>query len=211
MHPTSSVVAILVLLSTAASAQRRVDPTLMYERVYVILPLVGKGTLDDPIRPMFMPTPEQMKPGDRSGILAFHHQVSDDGKFALVEIVAPDRAALKDLLDQVQAQRAKSADVVVFDAGTQKRADIERAFRAKRRTLTSAVSSWWCHDEPACVFSRVRPSCRAGSVRCIHLLLHGQLFNNQLVRMEQEWNVDRRVVRANYYHGGVSYIDGPGP
>jgi hypothetical protein len=66
----------------------------MYERIYAIVPMVGSGAWDDPKRPMFAPVPLQMTPGSRTGITAFHHVESDDGNFALIEIVAANKSEL---------------------------------------------------------------------------------------------------------------------
>ena len=70
----------------------------MYERVLAVVPLVGSGTLSDPIRPMYAPAPSELVPGSRTGILAYTHVLSDDGKVALVEYVAADHAAFKEIL-----------------------------------------------------------------------------------------------------------------
>src|SRR5215469_7184103 len=89
---------LVLALSAPLFSQHRVDSSQMYERVYAILPIVGQGTWEDPKRPMFTPPPSAMTPGDRSGIIAFHHEVSDDGQLALVEIVAADTPGLAAVL-----------------------------------------------------------------------------------------------------------------
>ena len=62
------IVALLMLSFTALFAQNRVAPEMMYHRVWAVVPLVGKGTPDDPRRPMFVPSPAQqaarLKTGD---------------------------------------------------------------------------------------------------------------------------------------------------
>jgi hypothetical protein len=81
-----------------------------HERVVAIVPMIGTGTEDDPRRPMFAPLAAEMaapaddkealgvkptvgvKPAGR--IIAYTCKPSDDGRFALVEFVATDRAAL---------------------------------------------------------------------------------------------------------------------
>lgn len=45
----------LLLLAAAIPAQRRVDPRNAYQRIICIVPLVGKGTADDPKRPQYAP------------------------------------------------------------------------------------------------------------------------------------------------------------
>ena len=61
--------------------------------VYAVVPLTGSGTAADPKRPMFVPA-QGFKPvvpvvaagrvtAVRTGILGYHAQISDDGKYAL--------------------------------------------------------------------------------------------------------------------------------
>jgi hypothetical protein len=95
---------------------RRVEAHLLHERVVAVVPLVGKGTLDDPIRPMFapsggLPTAELLKasvgarelsPAEaekkrKAEILAYTWVPSDDKKSAIVEFVARDQAAFVEL------------------------------------------------------------------------------------------------------------------
>ena len=82
----------LLALGCIASAQHRVDPRNTYERAICVVTIVGKGTIQDPKRPQYAPWPPT---GAKSpnGIIAFSHQVSDDGRLALVEFVARDRSA----------------------------------------------------------------------------------------------------------------------
>jgi hypothetical protein len=104
----------------------------MYERVYAILPIVGQGTWEDPKRPMFTPPPSAMTPGDRSGIIAFHHEVSDDGQLALVEIVAADSPRLAAVLAQLQ-NISHLPGVQIFDREKHGRKDIQKAFKVKKK------------------------------------------------------------------------------
>src|ERR1041385_5541037 len=90
----SKVFSLAVLLASALSGAdvHRVDPRNTYSRVLCVVPMVGKGTTTDPRRPQYAPWPTV--PGDsRTAIIAYSHQVSDDGKFALVEFIARDRKA----------------------------------------------------------------------------------------------------------------------
>src|SRR5437868_13223219 len=75
------LLAIFAALLVPVKAQHRVDPHNLYERLYAIVPIIGKGTLDDPKRPMYAPAPSQQNPTSRTGILGFTHVVSDDGRF----------------------------------------------------------------------------------------------------------------------------------
>jgi hypothetical protein len=62
-----------------------VDPSNLYERIVAIVPMVGAGTAANPKRPLLV---------DMPGVRAFGSDISADGKWALVEIVARDRARL---------------------------------------------------------------------------------------------------------------------
>jgi hypothetical protein len=102
----------LVFVCALAPAQRRVDSRNLYERVLAVVPMVGSGTLSDPVRPAYAPLPSASAIANpvptgatasgviplRQGILAFSYVLSDDGQFALAEFVAADRAAFKGLL-----------------------------------------------------------------------------------------------------------------
>src|SRR5580704_5171967 len=97
--------AALSVFAVTLAAQRNVPPGNMYHRVWAVLPLVGSGAPGDPIRPMLVPpppTPGQQAPTEatqsqaapdqqaaiqRPDLLGFQMQLSDDGKFALVEFV----------------------------------------------------------------------------------------------------------------------------
>lgn len=89
-------VAVGVLgLACSLLAQRRVDSKNTYERIICVVPMTGSGTYADPMRPLYAPT-SISKTGD--GIIAFSHVVSDDGKYAIVEFVARNRAAFQTIL-----------------------------------------------------------------------------------------------------------------
>ena len=120
---------VVVLAAGALSAQHRVDPGNMYERVLCIVPMAGKGTWDDPKRPMFAPAGRDVRSNDRSGIIAWHFEPSDDGNFALVEFVAVDKAALRRIVS------ANVPGVRLFDRSNSTREDVERAFKALRKNF----------------------------------------------------------------------------
>lgn len=65
--------------------RRAVDPSNLYERIVAIVPMVGAGTAANPKRPLLV---------DMPGVRSFGSDISADGKWALVEIVARDRARL---------------------------------------------------------------------------------------------------------------------
>ncbi len=89
--------------------------------------MVGRGTPDDPRRPLYAPVPNPRAAPSRQGIIAFSYQLSDDGKFALVELVAANRAAFAAILAD------RRPDVKVFEKGKARREDIEREFRKYKR------------------------------------------------------------------------------
>ena len=88
------LLAVAVCLLSTASARHRVDSANTYFRLVCVVPMVGSGSPADPKRPQYAPLPPKAgaRPG-RSGILAAGYLASDDGKYALVEFVAADRAA----------------------------------------------------------------------------------------------------------------------
>jgi len=122
------VVAVLCF-AAALPAQRRVDQRRSYHRVIAVVPMQGAGTADDPIRPKYAPAPSPDGPS-RAGIIAFAFQPSDDGKYAIAEFVAVDRAALAEVLAD------RSAGVLVFEKGVTKNADIESAIRQFRKDFS---------------------------------------------------------------------------
>lgn len=120
----------LVCLCVALPAQHRVAAPNMYERALCVVPYVGAGTPDEPRRPAYAPLP--LAAGvlpSRDGIVAFSFQESDDGKLALVELVAYSRDAFKDLLADTRPE------VKVFIKGKHKREDIEKEFKKYEKDI----------------------------------------------------------------------------
>jgi hypothetical protein len=76
----------------------------MYERCYAIVPLTGTGSVVDPVRPKYAPTPGSVDPASRTAIVGYTHVLSDDGQFALVEFVARDKAAFSSILADTSIQ-----------------------------------------------------------------------------------------------------------
>ncbi len=114
----------------AALPQQRVNPRNVHERIWCVVPMVGSGTPEDPRRPLFAPVPGALgEQPSRDGIIAFTYQESDDGRFALAEFVALERAAFTEIL----AERDRRADVKVFVKGEARRNDIEAEFRKWKR------------------------------------------------------------------------------
>ena len=132
--------AVLVCFSALIGplqAQQRVDARNMYERAACVEPgLIGAGTLSDPKRPMYAPAPaaRSLTPSlplspaavsaSRTGILGFTHVIGDDGQ-VLVEYVARDRSAFKDLLANPLLK--------CFVKGVHTRQDVETEFKKHKQ------------------------------------------------------------------------------
>jgi hypothetical protein len=113
-----------------STTQQRVDPTMTYHRVLAIVPLVGSGTSADPVRPMFAPTPQATP--THTGIIAYQHQLSDDGTLALVEFVAVDRSAFAPLFASTDSR------VQYFEVGKSTPAQVQAAFQQKKTSFNIA-------------------------------------------------------------------------
>lgn len=113
----------LILAAWPGQGQQRVNPRNTYERLLCVVPMVGSGTPEDPRRPKFAPNPGPGERPSRDGILAFTYEQTADGRFALVEFVARDRAAFAEILAD------KSPEIKVFEKGRARKQDIEVAFR----------------------------------------------------------------------------------
>ena len=113
-------------------APSHVNPLNTYHRVICVVPIVGKGTRDDPRRPQYAPFSFQnghaAPLATRTGIIAFTQLPSDDGNMALVEFVAADRSALLPILNDKK--------VVSFEKSKHKQAEIETELRKYRKTFT---------------------------------------------------------------------------
>lgn len=90
---------VLLCLSLPFFAgQRRNAP----ERVIAIVPIIGSGTVADPHRPLFFPTPNEFAqppdPDHRPAIVSYRFELGDDGKTAIAEYTGFDRASLRKAL-----------------------------------------------------------------------------------------------------------------
>jgi hypothetical protein len=120
----------LLFLAWPGQSQQRVNPRNTYERLLCVVPMVGSGTPEDPRRPMYAPNPGPGERPSRDGILAFTYEQTGDGRFAIVEFVARDRAAFAEILAD------KSAEIQVFEKGRARKQDIEAAFRLLKPGFT---------------------------------------------------------------------------
>jgi len=114
----------ILLITTLCLAQHKVDPRYTYIRIICVVPIVGQGTHDDAKRPQYAPSATGGIPA-RSGIIGFTQQISDDGRYALVEYVARDKSAFQAILNDKQLK--------VFFKGTDKREDIEKELRKYKK------------------------------------------------------------------------------
>jgi hypothetical protein len=113
----------LLVLAPAVCAQHRVDPRNTYYRVIAVVPLsAGSGTPDDPKRPKYAPWPPSIS---QTGIIAYSQQLSDDGKLALVEFVARDRAAFQAIFND--------KTIKFFEKGKSKKQDIETELKKYKK------------------------------------------------------------------------------
>ena len=85
---------------------------------------------------MFVPAngfPAAMPSKPRTGIICYHAQITDDGKDAIVEFVAPNASALQELLTSHDAR------VLVFQKGIHPTSTMEAAFRARKKDFSFAT------------------------------------------------------------------------
>ena len=129
---------VLTLLGIAgaaiAPAQRQVEERNLGERLILIVPVQGLGSAQDPKRPLFVPTHEdRVRDGAAAGIVSYTAVLSDDKKFALVELVAYDRKAFDAILKDTRP------DVKKFDhVKGAKKEDIELEFRKYKKDFDFA-------------------------------------------------------------------------
>lgn len=119
-----AVISIICAAPAALWGQKRLDGRDLYERVIAIVPMTGSGTYSDPRRPEL--TPATLAGGEQvtgKGLIAFSYQMSDDGKMAVVEMVARERRALEGVL------RSNRPGVQVFERGKGNAAAIEAEIR----------------------------------------------------------------------------------
>jgi hypothetical protein len=152
MRKLCLVTLLLLTLLLPLSSQQPVSMRNTHERVVAIVPMIGTGTDDDPRRPMFAPLMAEMvapasarraavadkptvgaKPTGR--IIAYTCKPSDDGRFALVEFVATDRAALEGILKETHP------DVKVFRLGEQSRKAVLTELRKFRKDFEFNLDS----------------------------------------------------------------------
>ena len=95
----------------------------------MVVPLIGDGTPRNPFRPLFAPSPEEIRAG--TAFLSYTAVLSDDKKFALMEIVAKDRKAFDAIL------KDQRPDIKKFDHDKGgKKAEIELEFKKYKKDFS---------------------------------------------------------------------------
>ena len=127
---------LLLWIFLPLAAQDRLSRELQGTHVLATVPLIGKGTSDDPIRPMFVPSPAEIRAmaPRKDGIPPFpilvQQQLSDNKKSVLVEFMSHDRAVLQPILT------SKAIGVKTFEKGKDKKEDVEAEFTKARAGFT---------------------------------------------------------------------------
>ncbi len=104
---------------------RKVDPQLTHDRIIAIVPMVGAGTAKDPKHPQYSDSP---------GITGFTAELSDDGRYALVEFVAKDRKLLDVIANS--GQRLERKDAATKDSIYEDFKRYKKTFKPERFGLT---------------------------------------------------------------------------
>jgi hypothetical protein len=134
--------AALSVFTAALFAQQNVSSEFNYHRVYAVVPLVGTGTSTDPQRPMLVPAPgaSQTETGGRADLLGYQMQLSDNGKFALVEFVFQSPVSYHNFLAKAAATASLGAAVPVLAAIASDGSNL-KALSANIAALTSFFES----------------------------------------------------------------------
>jgi hypothetical protein len=125
-----SVVCSLLLAVCAGSVfgQHAVDPSQRYHRLICLVHFTGSGHKGDSMRPEYVPAPTDAP--SRAGIIAWSMLPTDDGKMAIIHVVAVDRHAF----DAIFAD--KRPEVKVFEVGVDSRKAIETFMQAHKAGFT---------------------------------------------------------------------------
>ena len=114
--------------SGALFAQHAADPAQRYFRLICLVHLTGNGKKGDPALPEYVP-----KAGDapsRDGIIAWSSQLTDDGKMAIVHLVAANHHAFDAILAD------KRPEIKVFEIGKDDPGSIESALKGAKKDFT---------------------------------------------------------------------------
>jgi hypothetical protein len=124
-------IAIALLVSTFVGtlfAQHAVAPTQRYHRLICLVHLTGSGTKDDPQTAEYVPAAIDV--ASRSGIIAWAKQITDDGKMAIIQVVAVDRNAFAPIFADTRPE------IRVFEIGKDSQATIEAEMQKYKKGFT---------------------------------------------------------------------------
>jgi hypothetical protein len=157
----AAILVCLYMVAATANAQPPVSPRNSYERILVILPIIGSGTAADPMRPSLIPAPGGATPNilniaisvpmtgpgvaatpaglaptaPQNLILGYSWVKSDDGNSALTEIVMRDRSAFPAIM--------ALPGVTAFVKGVNKVTDIQTAFQQYKKAFDITKFGAW--------------------------------------------------------------------
>ncbi len=104
------------------------DPGHRYFRVIALVHLTGSGKKGDPILPEYVPAPGQAI--SRDGIVSWSAQLTDDGKMAIVHLVAVNHSAFNAVFADARPE------VKVFEIGKVTQAAILAALAPVKASLS---------------------------------------------------------------------------
>ena len=131
---------VLSVFTGTLFAQRSVPPEYAHHHVWAVVPLIGTGTDADPRRPMLVPAPDQQPATERPDLLSYQMQLSDDGKWALVEFVFQSPLAFHNFLVQAAASPSLSVAAPALQAISSDGSNL-KALPANVTALTSAFEA----------------------------------------------------------------------
>ena len=140
--------ALLLTCAYTLLAQGSVPTSFLYHHVWAVVPLVGKGSKDDPKRPMFSPSRGEQKAradkakaskgnpnariddGDTPAVLGFTMVLTDDKKSAIVEFVGLNSQSMTSIT------HSNEKGVITFEQGKANKNDIEKEFQKYKAGFT---------------------------------------------------------------------------
>ncbi len=102
------------------AVHRPPESNMQYHRFICLVHLTGSGRLGDPVRPEYVPTGDM---SSRDGVIGWSSQLTDNGKMAIVQLVAANPLAFEGLKGD------KRSEIRIFEVGKHRREDIETELR----------------------------------------------------------------------------------
>lgn len=103
------------------------------QRVIAIVPMIGSGTVDDPRRPLFFPTPTDVAkapdPNNPPAVLSYRYELADDGNTAIVEFSGRDRVAIR------RAIKSSDPGVRLLDLNSNKPGEVEKQLKLLKQSF----------------------------------------------------------------------------